>query len=407
MIIASLKQISNFSLYMSLVSIVLFLITFENNLIVTLPVFVSSIILTTYLTQKGNLKYLGLIPLVFNIFLININLGSIAVLIPVYVYFIGSLIKNSKQVSTYNLKRMFILFCKIFTIAVLIILFFNLVGSMTGYGSLISYLPVEFFVFSITYFFATTFLLRCLRHDQSVLDDQSFFLRNCSVLLGILLITFLLSTEFVLGMILNLIQFIWNNTVIRLFQLLAWLVLLPFRGTSIPVYTPTPEEYYHECFENCIEIYDGDLFHDVVSTTQNSWIFEVILLVLGVALAVFVLKKFIKKDIFETEVQEKLEQRISLDGPARKRLKNKRMDNQIRVVYQRFLKMLLKRKFDLPRYLTSQDIARNIDTTLNNEIASKMRDIYTKYRYSQKSYTADDLSSVKQHYRDIKKDLPV
>jgi len=182
----SLKLISDICFFMTFATIIT---SFFGglHLFISLPIFIITSVLTTYLSTYKWLKLFGLIPLIiiyYTIPLITINLIA---LIPPIIYLINSTFKKPTLNERIEYDGKIKVFLMIFGWCLLLLI------PLTQLGYENTHIGIDVYTFAFLFLFTGIMLTRLSRHDLSVLNQPRFRLFNFYSLLLVIIIPIVMS----------------------------------------------------------------------------------------------------------------------------------------------------------------------------------------------------------------------
>lgn len=411
----SLKRVGDISFYMTFTTAIAWIINAgrEPGLIITLPIFMVTAFLATFLAQKwGNARFLAILPLLTVFLVVPLTTVNLIVLLPAVFLMIHQLPKPNERGSKVEYQRKFQLFITLF---VILVIFFVIVTIATMAGGIWSMyveqiwinFSNEVLIFGLTFLVSSVIYMRMIRHDKDILRQPRFRIMNLYpiILLGVaaLVVSHPWTLQLVSSFIFGILFLLWRG-VAWIFPWLGNAVALPLREidfnreSSILDAEETIGNEAGELRDICPPEINCEMFYFSYD------VFNPFPLIVGTTLIIgFILlyRALIKK---HANILEFEEERSFLDNKKPSRRRN-RQENQIRAVYLKFLKLLQRQKIEMPISTTSSDVEVLASTMANREMISDFREEYIRVRYGEANYTPEDLARVKGLYKKIKTEL--
>jgi len=410
-LISGLKRICDVCFYMTFASMLAWILGTEENLIVTLPIFVLTAFLSAFLAKYGVIKYIGLLPLILILLIITPSLLHMLIFIPIFLFLIWTMPNAFEEATKFEYHHIFKLFLIVFIATVLIFLLVVLVNSTASFN--ISQANIAFshdvLLFAISFLIFAIIFMRLIRHDAAVLAQTIFKIMSSisvvALLFGAILLT---SNAFIF-----LFRFIWVYGFGSILQGIAWLFTLPLRNITL---TPLDISLASYCddYDDCDEFYGhGGIFEDEVPTEyltdfdRINWelVFFIMIIIL-IILTVILFKRLATKVESGVPIASGIkEERQLLNNGRRKKASLKQENNPIRAIYRKFLILLKKESLELDDHFTSFEVEKAAEQTFSSTKSSLLREAYIKVRYGEQAFTAADVNRVRELYKGIKKEI--
>lgn len=415
-----LKRVCDISFYMTYGTLVAWMFGGGNEpgLVITLPIFMLSAFLASFLAEKyGTARFLAILPL-FTVFLVvPLTTINLLVLVSAIAIMIVNLPKPDERGSKVEYQKVFQLFGKIFVIMVVTFILITVVTMTAGnFSAEVAVLWIDFtnevLIFGLAFIISSIIYLRMIRHDVTILKQTRFKIMNTVPLIGVgvaaLVVsnprTLNLATRFIGG----ILYFFWS-AIAWIFPWVAYYLAMPFRGVrgERPEVDHGYDDPYMERVGMSVCILDDYGNYYCPEPPPAIEVNNALLIIIGLLLIVglFILYKVLtqKNAIvvpFDEGVEEEL---IKLSDDTRKR--TRRNENQVRAVYKKFLKLLKRNNFPTPLSATSLEMEKIAATKANKNELSELRVEYVRVRYGESDYSKADVTRVKGLYKKIKEGI--
>ena len=383
-----LKRICDVCFYMTFANFA-GLVLGGDGLLSALPWFAAACFGSAILVERGAFKYLPMLFPAGCFFVVPINVPNLVVLIPICVYLTYTTPKTILRVEQDSYIRIHMRFIKIFFIC-----FFPLI--VFGMSA---YLERGMLPYGIMFFALSSFLLRLIRHDETVLNDWHYKLRTIFSLSAIFAIGFIISMEitFIIGVIYFGIIVPILSLIIRA---LTWLL----RGVEprIPYFFPDFGD------QSPMQAWMQDDWLQVAERQHSIFwaILGYIIIAVIISLIVYLLVQLFKKTVYkksEESSNKTIESRTSIT-PMKKAARKQRShkNNQIREIYRKFLKHCRKAGIGVTPTTTSLDIETLANKKFGMPQSRELRELYIKARYDDGAVVSKgEVSRAKEILREL------
>ena len=400
---SGLKRICDLSFYMTFATTVAWMVSSGEfvGFILTLPLFMVSAFWSSHLTAKEKSGYLGLLPLLISLFIIPLTIINIIVLIPAIVLMIYSLPKSSELNLRADYQPQFKLFLKLFLgmigiMSLIIATSTNMLSASTGPN--MTTFTSEVLVFALSFIVCSIVYMRMIRHEKAVQQQRRFQIINFIPVVAVALMAIVFGESrifYFFTIIINGFLFLLSFPA----RWFAYLISLPFRTLESPFWDRMRELVSHFGETEIIEEIEN--YQELYTPAENN-IFFIIVGFLIITAMILICRRLIQNKT--TIIHNGLEEEYSrLDN--RKKALRSRNQNQIRLVYQKFLKLLQRKNMQILSSTTSLEIEQLVVKHANTTSAGKLRQAYINVRYGNREYSRQDVTRVKELYKQIKIEL--
>lgn len=399
--INSLKRICDICFAMTFTTIIGGFIGVQ-NLIISLPLFALVVVLGIYLTPKGWVKYFSLLPLAAVWLLVDVNFATIIVLAPAVVYLLICLNKPINTVLDFEYEATFKIFIGIFGW----ILFFVVITSTLSPNQ--TSLPIDSYLFGLTFITNAIILSRMIRHDVSVYQKTKFKIISASPLIFVVVMAIILSNEFLWTVVRNIFGFVFIRLILPVLEFITFLVAFPlaFLG-SLFIGGVNNTDELTESSGDVLGDYPLGLYLAETDTANDFAVIlaTAILFTIFIALVIVMIKTFQSKIITINSDGEVEETRTSLTTNSSTRQRRiLRSENKIRKIYHNFLTFVTKNEITVPATATSAEIENQVKTKFNLTESNDLRTEYIRVRYGESNYNQNDVIKAKNLYKKFKHD---
>ena len=400
MIVSALKVLADILFYMAFAGSV-GAIFGGSRILVTLPFFAVAILLSSLLSNRGALRFAPMVLLVGAYFVVPLSIANILVLTPACIYTIVAIPRPDANVREYDYIRVFHMFLYIF------IPFFILLYVLRQRTAL----AAAAFPIGLVFISAAILLMRMLRHDESVLQEKKFMVRNLLSVAGIIAFSLAIGSQTFFDFLKAMISFLYKSIIVPLLMysimgilyVFSWIFSL-FTGGEARSFADNPLELDLN--------FDFGFFEDYeeVEVGAGGKILEYVLYTLAAAIIIFIVVRIFKalsrKSIAEARQADYVETRTSLNVSAKPQKKTRRSaSGRIREIYRKLLELCRDRGLEISPNLTSRDVERISSMMFGKpQEAHQMRDIYIKVRYAEEKPDQNDIKDAKALYEAFKKD---
>jgi len=369
------------------------------NLITTLPVFAGVAFLAAFLTPRGQIKYVSIIPLLLIFLIVPLTLTNFIIFIPTFFYLAWSISKPEEDIIGFDYGPIFEKFLGIF-IVILFLWFVVIYMVLTGPP-----FPTDALWFAAAFLMLTIIFMRMIRHDELIINQYRFRLINVIPVIGIILAIFLLTNR----IFLEIVAFV-GRILSYLISGIVFILHLPF--------------HYFTLIYHLLSGYEEDPWWMDSPIFRNIVLIILIIFVLYVAgrhmkpkevdnplkkrWLMWMFKLFEDKDEILEDVYDEhdfKEEVIALEEDDEDQHAKRQRENQIREIYRDFLSFVKTKKVDTSQYLTSKEIENQIMTRFNAKTSRAFREEYIKVRYNGSEFAKDDVKRMKELYKNIKKEM--
>ena len=398
--LSGLKQVCDICFYMTIVSLV-GLVFSVGNLISTLPVFAIVAFLVAFLAPYGKIRYLGALPLLLIFLVVPLTMTHVLILAFAYVLMIFTFPKPDAHKKSPEYEGVFKIFLMVFGfLFILIVTFGGVAGEIYDFidGAVL---------FAISFLINSIILMRLARHDEYVIKQSRFKMMNLLSIFGIIVVTFLLSTDIFLSTLFNLLRLFYLYIIVPILTVVAWIfvIIISFITSFINF---SPGDWVFEWPEFEMELGGEDLALHLTDTGETSSPLAVGI-VLGIILLIFTIWLFKKlTTVVDMPAQRDdgiEEERFLLADEKRKRFQRRTKENEIREVYRKFLQLLTKKEKKVAHHQTTYEIQNILINKIDAKKLSHLRESYIKTRYGYKNFSKEDVKTIKQHYKDLKEEI--
>jgi len=403
-----LRNVCDVCFYLTFASIVGNMLGFSaENLIIALPFLAITIFLGGYLLEKEKNCYLALTPLIILPLIIPYTTGAVLVLVPIIIYMITCLPKLNKRLDQFEYEAQFKTFLGVYGV----VLFYTALTRLASDGVATSViLPIDSYLFAIAFMTNAIVYTRMVRHDEAVFSQTKFKIINAAPMVGVIIVTVLVSTDFVLTAIGRFFSFVFINLLLPFFEFLAWLIIRPL-GMLFNWLGFNSEFSFGElpAMENQLVYGEVEnLFYGLDDGYASPWaplVFGV--LFIGVVIFLFRVIKarhgdFVAMAAIDEDVEEI---RIDIESVRQRKKRLRKTDNPIRAIYRDFLGDLKKQDIHAPSHFTSAEIERTVAIKYPSPLTDELRTEYIKIRYGKSDFNKADVSRVKRLYQKIKSEI--
>ena len=392
-----LKRLCDICCYMTFVCLIASFFG-SYQLITTLPIFAGVAFLSAFLTSRGWVKYVSIIPLLLIFLMVPLTFINLMIFIPTFGYFAWASLQPEEDVIGFDYGLIFERFLMVF-IVILIIWFVVIYMALTGPP-----FPTDALWFAAAFLMFSIIFMRMVRHDEFIINQSRFRLINLIPVIGIVLAIFLMTNR----IFLEILAFI-GRLLSYVVSAIAFIFHLPFHYVTL---------IYH-----LFSGYEEDPWWVDSPFFRNLGIGIFILCVLYVAKKhmkpkksdpygwrMWFFKLFEDKDEKLEDVYDEhdfKEEVIGLeDGDEENQHVKRQRENQIREIYRDFLNFLKIKKVDTSLHLTSKEIENQIFIRFATKTSHAFREEYIKVRYKEGSeFTKDDVKQMKELYKNVKKEI--
>ena len=392
---SGLKRICDISFYMTFASIVGSIFG-GDNLISTLPIFAFAAFLSAFLAPLGGIKYVSILPLLLVFVPTPLTIINVAILSPIILFIIWTLPTRDEKVSMFNYDEVFKRFLMIF-------------GTILVFSIFIGELQSGTLLFAISFLLNSIIFMRLIRHDESVLKQTEFTIRNAVSIIVVMIGAVLLSMDVFLTFVGRIIRFIFVNFFVPVLEITIWtfLTILQFIFETFGL-NDIINRFLR--IENEIPELLGAEYQPITEGLEGSdfpLIFIFIIVIAAIVLIYFIIKVFqtltrLKSPFASYDVEE---ERFFLDDDEKKGRSRRRGENKVREVYRRFLTLIKKQETNVPLRFTSSDVDGLVATKFKSEKSSALRDEYIQVRYGESLYTKADIKRIKGLYKEVKGEI--
>jgi len=393
---SGLKRICDVSFYMTFASLIGYILG-GDNLISTLPFFVFTAFLSAFLAPRGRIKYVSIFPLLLVFVITPLTLINVAILTPIILFIILTLPTPDEEISLFNYDEVFKRFLMIFSIVLLLSIILG--GLQSG-----------ILLFAISFLLNSIIFMRLIRHDESILRQTSFTIRNAVSIIGVMIGAVLLSMEVFLTFIGQVARFTIVNILGPILEFVLWVLftILQFIFNIFGL-----NELLAQIIDGMDEMPDlvgeggYELFTDVPDQGGTPLIFSIVIAITAIVVIFLLIKVFkmltsLKPSFANFDVEE---ERFFLDDEGEKKKRSRRRGNQIREVYRRFLTLIVKQDVNIPLHFNSADVEGLVATNFKSRKSSDLRADYIQVRYGESEYTKDDVRRIRGLYKEVKREI--
>lgn len=361
-------------------------VIFGINSLYSLPFFIlSAAILSIFAHNK--IKYLAVAPLIYLAFIsFNMSGQDFLILLPPIIYSVYQ-IKIVPYSQEIKYKIIFNIYIKASIILFLILLVFR---------------PPLFYIFATfvsLFLIFSIMLLRMLRHDLEVTKNYKLRLFNIISIGSIFLFSAMLTSNFSVNIMANIISFAYFNIFVRtiMFLINIPLFLMSFINTNIEI------EYGQEQEIPDMGYTTGDYFREI---PPNTWadtlgIFIIIIIACVLIYALIKLFKFLTQKMKEPKLKAKEGERYFLNKEDKP--KNLFYKNKIRKTYRKFLKLCIANGIEIKESMTTKETEVKWSNKMGGtEQAQKFRMFYIKNRYGEKELDKVEIKEYNDIYKSLK-----
>jgi len=376
------------------------------NLIITLPIFAVVAFLGVYLATKGWLRLLSLLPLASIWLFVDVNIPTLVVLVPAVIYLIVLLTKPVEESLKFEYEGVFKVFIGIFGW----ILFFVVITSTMSTDTIT--LPMDSYLFGISFILNAIVLSRMIRHDAAVFKTTKFKILNAAPLILVVVGAIILSNDSLWMVVRNILGFVFTRLIIPVAEFFALIIvtIIAFFGRLIfPGGAYLGEEFPGE---DVILTFEQPpmTWYDIETETAST--FAIVLAILIIA-GIFIFLVFIMIRMFMNPKLETVtrddgveETRTALaTGISIRRRFRSREENKIRKVYREFLALITKNEVVIPLSSTSSDVEHHVQTKFGSSQSAELRAEYVRVRYGEAEYNKNDVSKVKNLLKNFKDEI--
>ena len=393
-----LKRICDITFYLTFASVVGNLLG-SGNLIGSLPFFAAAAIIGGVVKspiQGTNLAGLVMLAMFLVVPLQGVNL---VLLLPAMVFMVMNLPKPDEAIDEVDYTPIF----KNFVMALCAILAVMGISSGSASTPALQGAWLSAFTFLVT----AIMFMRMVRHDESVLKQTRFKVIN-GLSLGLLFFVVLIaSTPMFLSAAGSLAVFILTRVLLPILGGILWLIGIVLNWIAELLNLNIAGEITWA--EN---LWVGILGEGVEAEYENgvqrlNFIPMLLGVILLLAMMFFIFKILAKKTAIslfqETDIQE---ERTSLDDDKNSRKgRHFKQENQLREVYRKLLRLLIRHGFPVTPDLNSRQVADLIADRFPDFEPEKLRHLYLPVRYGSQPPTKEELKEAQALYKTIKTQL--
>jgi len=372
----------------------------NSGLLTVVPFIALSTLLLGALHERGRLKYLSFIPLLFAMFIaLNYGVVHLFLLAPAIaytVYYATTLPYNIKTVGYTRVFRLYM--CIVLPIS----LFFAL--NSTFFGAFLSGALGPYLLMFAT---CGIVLMRMIRHDSDILMQTRFKIMNSLGVAGVIIAGVSLGSpqgvQF-MGAVFHFLYFGVFIPIASLIFMIVGFILFPilslFGFEEWDVYFPVADSADMYGIPGDIEVYQ-------LERGLSYYIAQIVVLIIIVVVAFYVLRamfRFLTEKSIIRDGAPVIIERVFLGDENRAKKKEPRVNHQIRQVYRKFLKLCEKKGMTIHPSLTTKDISDAYGAaTKDNTSPDRLREIYIESRYGEKTPTNADVKECRELYNRMKK----
>ena len=411
-----LKRVCDISFYMTFATTIAWMFADGNEpgLIIALPIFMVSVFLAAFLAIKqGNLRFLAILPMLSVFLLIPLTTVNTLVLVPAVALMVIKLPKPDDRGSKVEYQKQFQMFIRLFIVAISFFILITIIEMTSGgWSRNVEQIWISFsnevLIFGLTFLASSIIYMRMVRHDVDILKQRRFKLMNTMPLVVLAIAALVVSHPWTLQVgstiLLGPIYLLWRG-ISWVFPHFGYLLAIPFRGIELerpPAIhgspTGNPDDHYD------FGCYPG-MECDASFTQYNA--FNPLALIFGIAAvigAIMLYRMLLKNKVVDIDPEE--EERSYLVDTKKPKFW-KRNENQIRAVYEKFLRLLKQKKIKIPESATSLDVEMLAVSGANQADLSALRAEYVRVRYGESEYSKADVTRVQGLYKKIKAEFEI
>ncbi len=393
-IIFAMKILSDICFYFFFVNFFVVLLGGDSGLTAASIIALSSL-LCAILKDRGKMRYIPLIVMIFSFFRMPMSFINFALLTPPIIYVIYNVIKLQGFSIKFDYTDIFFMFLKI------AIPFFIL--SLIFAGGAVANIC---FPYAFIFILNSILLMRILRHDSNVIRETRFKILNIVPVAMVVIAGFVLSSK----TFLNMMSFILSNLYFKiivpiLIFIITLLIYIIYPLFNLLKINPKDLEFLNQ--EASPEFGKLNEEFNYVSTEFIDALKNIMILI-AIGLVIFLIIKLFKKlfmnNNLEDTTQGIIEQRISIDEKKAPRNKINPRTNNIREIYKKFMILCNKEGFGSKSYMTTSDFENFAEYKFNEpQISKEIRLIYIDARYGEKASSRDEIKRMKELYKEIKR----
>ena len=400
MLVSALKVFADILFYMTFAGTVGAILG-GSRLFVTLPFFAVALFLSSWLSKRGALRYAPMVLLAGMFFVIPLHPANIIVLVPACAYAVYALPRPGFNVREYDYIRIFRVFIFSF------IPFFIILFAVRQRNAL----AAAAFPIGLVFLPAAILLMRMLRHDDAVLSEKKFILRNLLSVAGILVLGFAIGSQTFFNFLKAMLAFLYTKIfapilmygVMGILYAFIWIVGLFTNKEIGPLENKLPD------FDMNFDLGFSEGYDDT-KIGNGGRIFEYVLYILAAAVIVFVVirifKSLTRKSVAEDKNPDYIETRGSVTVLPKPPKKDRNSaTGRVRELYRKFLLFCQERGMGLEPHTTSRDVER-VSTWMFGKPgeSQRLRELYIKVRYAGEKPNPDEIKEAKALVDALKKD---
>ena len=279
------------------------------------------------------------------------------------------------------------------------ILFMLLTGGLGVVFGVILDFSTTVMPYILIYLIASVTELSMLRHSSETLKEKRFKLFNAAMLSSTCLLGFGMSSKAFLAVV----AFVGS----WLYKLIVMPILVIVGGISTVVAYVFMWIVFGNANFDGVNLELGEMAYgeanqiETIAASTNELLYRVIVAVILIAVAVFFIRKFLKKAqdakiVSRNETRQNIKQQFS-------KTKSKEDKDSVRTTYRKFLNYLTKRNMLVRSCDTTLEIQNRITHEADKTLAAKLRQIYIAVRYNDRPSTKEEAEEAKNLYSELKK----
>jgi hypothetical protein len=343
-----------------------------------------------YRFENKKLRFLPLVLLTGNYFILPLNIaGIILITLPAF-YVVYSTVKLRDFTGHFYYNSVFMFFIKIFLPASVLL-------------SLVSTVRINYYAhslpFALMFLTAAVVLMRMARHNPQVHTQWWFRLMNLISLGMVFVMGLLTGSQQLVSFVRGLIVTVFRDWVYPFLLLVLeyFLIALHFLlGFMFEMRVPSSGE---KPLEAELDGYAEELFDEAL---QNREVFDNILMVIFVIIGVLILLLLFKR-LRSIEMKKASSTGQYIYTADRAKVNTDGVRNPMRKIYRRFLRLCYRRGLAEKTYFTSKDYETQATAKFElGEEAEKLRNLYIPVRYDGKHTKKEEIAAARELYKKIR-----
>ena len=400
-----LKLSCNITFYLAFASFVGSLFG-SSELFITFPLFIVVVFAIAF-AQNRKIRWSIIALLCALVFLVEPTIINIIILSPAIIYCVYLLTQNLEKICRVECVNNLEIFIRGIIIVLVFFGFVLLAFPTTNFT-----LSESFVLFSVSYFIQSILLLRIIRHYEAI--STNFYVQfrtNLPIfmmIMWLLIVRIRLISEFILVMVRKIWTWIFVPVIEFIVLIITSPLIIVFRIFQLEDLIATLRSYIGlDFFLHVSDNSDYLLFHQSNSDlgARLFFFFATVIITVIIIVVIFrIFKRLEKRSVFKINGGYIEEERITLKNNYKRKREN-HDKNEVRIIYQKFLKLLKKNDIVISSFKTSLEIEQLVMEIVSESELSDLRVKYNQIRYGHHSFSQEDVIHLKSLYKKIKKEI--